>query len=167
MSRSKRVGVSAAVGDVVANADMIAVILAGNIGPLTFEAASLVCKTWLSVCRTDERILRGATSYQGGMTKGALMKLFAIASQEADALPRTSHKRYGGGSYFLYRKDAIDALLAKDGFETWQKRLNVRGQTPSKHSLSMYRNESRQRNPQQEERLRSREMQRQAWLRIR
>ena len=76
--------------DVVCDLDLVAHILAGNIGPSAFVAASLVCKGWLSVCRTDERVLRGAAQYQGGLTKGTLIKLFAISSCVADALPRTS-----------------------------------------------------------------------------
>ena len=107
----KRQRTRAAIDAVVSDVDLLALILSQGIGPASFTAASLVCRTWLRVCRSDERVLRGVALYQGGLTKGAFMKLFALTSKEADALPRTSHRRYGGGSYFLYRGDAVDAVL--------------------------------------------------------
>eukprot|EP00966_Prymnesium_polylepis_P291044 6721769-Prymnesium_polylepis.1 len=58
------------------------------------------------------------------------MKLFALSSQEADALPRSTHRRFGGGTYFIYRIDAIDTLLANNGMEEWRKRLHNRGRRP-------------------------------------
>ena len=116
----------AAIDAVVADVDLVGVILAGNIGPSGFAAASLVCKVWLSVCRMDERVLRGVAAYQGGLTKGVFMKLFAISSQEADALPRTKHKRYGGGVYFLYHREAVDAILAAGGITNWRTGLRLR-----------------------------------------
>ena len=119
---------SVAVEAVVSDTDLVALILATGIGPTSFLAAGLVCKAWLRVCRTEERILRGAALYQGALTKGALMKLFAIPSKVADELPRSSHKRYGGGRYFLYREDAINAVLAAGGMKAWQKRLRSRGE---------------------------------------
>ena len=36
-----------------------------------------MCKTWLRVCRSDERVLRGVAGYQDGLTKSGFMKLFA------------------------------------------------------------------------------------------
>ena len=112
MGANKRMRTHAVMRDVLSDLDLVAHILAGNIGPSAFVAASLVSKGWLSVCRTDERVLRGAAQYQGGLTKGTLIKLFAISSCVADALPRTSHARYGGGTYFLYGEAAINALDA-------------------------------------------------------
>ena len=108
------------VSDVVSNKDLVATILKDNIGPTTFADASLVCKTWLSVCRSNEHVLRGVAQYQGGLTKGVFMNLFAVSSLEADALPRTSHKRFGGGSYYLYGKDAVNTVLKTDGMEKWR-----------------------------------------------
>lgn len=115
---------------VVSDDDLVALILSHGIGPASFTAASLVCKSWLRVCRSDERVLRGVALYQGGLTKGAFMKLFAITSKEADGLPRSSHKRLGGGSYFLYRSNAVDAILAAGGIKEWRKRLLFRGENP-------------------------------------
>ena len=101
-----------AIDAVVSDVNLVALILAGNIGPSGFAAASMVCKSWLSVCREDERVLRGVAAYQGGLTKCVFMKLFAVSSQEADALQRAKRLRFGGGHYFLYRADAVDAVLA-------------------------------------------------------
>ena len=118
-----------AVNGVVSDADLVALILKDNIGPSTFAAASMVCKVWLSVCRSDEAVLRGVALYQGGLTKRLFTKLFAITPREADDLPRTTRKRYGGGSYFLYRGDAVDAVLAA-GIMEWRRRLCIRAECP-------------------------------------
>ena len=156
----------AAIDAVVSDDDLLALILSQGIGPASFTAASLACKSWLSVCRSDERILRGVALYQGGLTKGAFMKLFALTSKEADALPRSSHRRYGGGSYFLYRGDAVDAVLAAGGIKGWQKRLRFRAehpciigwlQKPDCFRLASWR----------EERLHAQAVQRWAWLSVR
>ena len=130
MSANKRVRVRAVMESVLADADLVGVILAGNVGPSAFAAVSCVCKTWAMVCKTDERVVRGAALYTGGLTKSALMKLFAISSQEADALPRSTHKRFGGGTYYLYQINAIDTLLANKGMEEWRRRLLNRGRRP-------------------------------------
>eukprot|EP00966_Prymnesium_polylepis_P305631 7062737-Prymnesium_polylepis.1 len=69
----------------------------------------MVCKTWLSVCQSNESVLRGVAQYQGGLTKSAFMKLFAVTSLKAEALPRTTQKRYDGGTYYLYSDAAVNA----------------------------------------------------------
>ena len=130
MVANKRMRVRAVMESVLADADLVGVILGGNVGPTTFAAASCVCRTWAAVCKTDERVVRGAAIYTGGLTKSALMKLFVIFSQEADALPRSTHKRFGGGTYYLYKIDAIDTLLANKGMEEWRRRLHDRGRRP-------------------------------------
>ena len=58
------------------------------------------------------------------------MKLFAITSIEADALPHSSHKRYGGGVYYLYTDNAVNAILAAGGIREWQRRLHLRAESP-------------------------------------
>eukprot|EP00966_Prymnesium_polylepis_P274395 6339617-Prymnesium_polylepis.1 len=154
--------VRAVVQKVLDDPDLVGLILAGNVGPSTFAVVSSVCKTWLSVCRVDMRVLRGVAQYQGALTKGALTKLFAISSQEADALPRTSHKRYSGGMYFLYQMDAIDSLLSRGGMQEWQRRLKERGKRAYPSQWLMH-NVSIQHASQQEERLHARALQRQIW----
>ena len=167
MGANKRMRTHAVMRDVLSDLDLIAHILAGSIGPSAFVAATLVSKGWLSVCRTDERVLRGAALYQGGLTKGTLIKLFAISSCVADALPRTSHARYGGGTYFLYREDAINAILANGGMKEWQKRLRSRGaETPCITHWSKGHDSTR-RVFRQEERLHARAVQRRQWLQTR
>lgn len=159
-----------AVDRVVSDPDLVALILRENIGVSAFGSASLVCRVWLQVCRSDVRLLRGVALYTDGLTKGAFMKLFAVSSSAADALPRTTHKRYGGGTYYLYRQDAVDAILADGGgMAAWRDRLRARAaspqcvvwpfgpdQPPSLRGMSG-----------QEERLRARAAQRRAWRRIR
>ena len=124
--RRRREAVTAAV---LSNADLVACILRGNVGPSTFAAASAVSRAWLQACRADEGVLRSVALYQGGLTKAALMRLFALSSCEADALPHTSHARHGGGCFFLYREPAVDALLGAAGMEAWRCRLRARAQS--------------------------------------
>ena len=165
MSSNKSTRTHAVMRDVLSDPDLVAHILAGNIGPSAFAAASLVCKGWLSVCRTDERVLRGAARYQGGVTKGTLIELFAISSSVADALPRTSHARYSGGKYFLYGDAAIDAILANGGMKEWQRRLRSRAEAPCIARWPKGHGCIR-RVFQQEERLHVRAVQRRWWLQI-
>jgi hypothetical protein len=166
MSANKRARTHATMRDVLTNLDLVGKILVGNIGPSAFAAASLVSKCWLSVCRTDEGVLQGVAQYQGGVTKTTLMRLFAVSPHEADTLPRTSHKRYGGGSYYLYGGAAIDAILANGGMKEWQKRLRSRGASPCLTRRQPQSSDIR-RAFQQEERLHARTAQRQAWFQIR
>ena len=119
-----------AITDVVSDPDLISLILIGNVGPTTFATASLVSKAWRSVCMTDERILRSVAWYQGGLTKGVFTKLFAVPSSGADNLPRTSHRRYAGGIYFLYHETAVDAVLKCGGMERWRERLRLQANRP-------------------------------------
>ena len=155
---------------VCSDPDLVALILRGNVGMSTFESVSLVCKTWLGTCRRDEALLREVALYTGGMTKGLFLKLFAVTSTEAAALPHTVHKRYGGGSYFLYGQAAVNALLADEGaMAAWRERLRRRGGSPTRypsvHATQPARH--RFRSPAaQEEFLRYHATQRQAWRRV-
>ena len=167
---NKRQRTRLAVSGVVSNPDIVALILADSIGPSTFAIASLVCKVWLSVCRTNEAVLRGVALYQGGLTKSIFTKLFAVAPREADVLPRTTHKRYGGGTYFLYGEDAVNVVLAAGGLHEWRRRLRLRAQDtrsiqwqspPQQHSLPC------RRALQREERLHKQASQRSAWKQLR
>ena len=151
-----------AIDAVVSDVNLVALILAGNIGPSGFAAASLVCRAWLSVCREEERVVRGVAAYQGGLTKGVFMKLLAVSSQEADALPRAKRLRFFGGHYFLYRVDAVDAVLAAGGIKAWRGRLRVRGKGPCIARWPSQQSDVRL-SSQQEERLRAQESQRRAW----
>ena len=116
-----------AIQTVVSDTDLVALILWGSIGPSSFNAASLVCKAWLSICRADERVLRSVALYTGALTKGVLMQLLAVTSRHADALPRESYARLNGGVCFLYCKAAIDQILAAGGLSAWRERVRMRG----------------------------------------
>ena len=100
------------------------------------------------------------------MTKGVFMKLFAISSREADALPHAKRMRWGGGVYFLYREDAVDAILAAGGIKAWRNRLTLRAEKPC---IARWPSQPGciRRSSQQEERLRVRASQRQAWALVR
>ena len=124
--RRRRAAVTA---EVLSNADLVACILRFNVGPSTFALASVVSRAWLQACRSDEGVLGSVALYTGGLTKAALMRLFALTSHDADALPRTAHARRGGGRYFLYREPAVHALLGAAGMEAWRCRLRDRSQS--------------------------------------
>ena len=131
MERTERTAVLA----VVSNPDLIAHVLTGNIGPSTLVAASEVCSTWLEVCRSDGELLRRTALYAGGVTKGTLMGLFAISSQDANALPRTTRPRYPNGFYYLYTEDAIAALVLRGG---WRARMRGRASVPRRRHWGLY-----------------------------
>ena len=160
-----------AIDTVVSDHDLMSVILRGPMGMTGFERVQMVCKVWLGVCRSDAVLLRGVALYTGGLTKGAFMKLFAVSPAAADELPRTTHKRYGGGSYYLYRQDAVDAVLAADGaMAAWRERLRLRGVNGSPMRLfpAQPRPLHQFRSPAaQEEYLHAREAQRREWHLIR
>jgi len=164
----KRQRTRLAVSSVVLSPDLVTLILTDNIGPITFAAASLVCKVWLSVCRSDAAVLRGVALYQGGLTKHVFTKLFAVTYREAEALPHTTHKRHGGGTYFLYREAAVNAVLAR-GVGEWRRRLRLR----SENECIIRRSPQHQQFPacrralQKEEHLHKQASQRSAWMRIR
>ena len=119
-----------AITNVVSDPDLISLILMGNVGPSSFATASLVSKAWRSVCMTDERIIRSVACYQGGLTKGTFTKLFALSSSDADVLPRTTHRRYAGGIYFLYHDAAVEAVLKRGGMDRWCERLRLQADRP-------------------------------------
>lgn len=132
---AKRRRREAVTAEVLSNTDLVACILQFNVGLSTFASASAVSRAWLQACRSDEGVLRSVALYQGGLTKAALMRLFALPSHDADALPRTSHARHGGGRFFLYREPAVDALLGAAGMEAWRCRLRARTQSQGSPSL--------------------------------
>jgi hypothetical protein len=117
---------SGAVEAVLSNEDLVAQILRGNIGPSAFAAASRVCKSWHSVCRSDESVLRSAALYQGAVTKTVLCGLLAVAPREAAVLPHTVHRRRNGGQYQLFGEPAIDAAIADGGMPALRDRLAKR-----------------------------------------
>ena len=143
-----------ATAEVLSNPDLVASILRGNVGPTTFAAAGAVSRAWLQACRFDEGVLHSVALYQAGLTKAALMRLFALSSHDADALPRTSHARHGGGHFFLYREPAVDALLGAAGMEAWRYRLHARAQLQGSTNIMRSRSRPRcapRRAPWQEE----------------
>ena len=105
---------------VLSSPDVVALVLS-HVGPATFGVASLVCWTWHRVCRSDEPLL--LTVMRGGLTKTTLMHLLVLTSQQADALPHTTHRRLRGGHYHLYDERAV---AASGGIEAWRARLQTR-----------------------------------------
>ena len=111
---------------VLSNPDLVFCILSSGIGPSTYFAATLVCKSWRDACRADETLLRLVALYQGGLTRGMFTRLFALTTREAREVPHTTRKRAQGGTYYLYGADAVDCVLAPGGFVKWRQRLGSR-----------------------------------------
>ena len=81
-----------------------------------------------SAIRDSPHLLVAAASNALALTKGQLVGWFALCDAEADRLPRTRHRRCGGGHYFLYRRPAFDGALGTllvDAME-WEARLEAR-----------------------------------------
>ena len=108
---------------VLSNADLVAHILSGTVGPSTYFAASLVSKAWHAACRADETLLRLVALYQGGLTRTVFTRLFALTQTEAEGLPHAVKRRPMGGVYYLYGADAVERVLADGGFAQWRARL--------------------------------------------
>ena len=111
---------------VLTNEDLVTQIFRGTIGPSTFAAISRVCKLWHSVCRSDETVLRMVALYQGGLTKTVFCGLFAMVPRDATALPHTVQRRRNGGSYYIFGKAAIDAVLVAGGMPALRVRVAKR-----------------------------------------
>ena len=126
-NRKRRVAV---MNEALSNPDVLACILRGNVGPSTFAVVSEVSRGWRAVCRSDVTVLRAVALYQGGLTRAKLVHLFAIAWNEARNLPCTGHLRHGGGTYYIYRASAVDALLGPSGMDAWRLRLYARAESP-------------------------------------
>ena len=114
---------------VLSNPDLVFCILSGGIGPSTYFAATLVCKSWRDACRADETLLRLVALYQGGLTRGMFTRLFALTAREARDMPHTTRTRAEGGTYYLYGAAAVDLVLAPGGFVKWRQRLESRPAT--------------------------------------
>ena len=115
---------TSAVHAVLSSPDLLGLVL-GCVGPVTFACARRVCKAWLDVCSTDERVLRSVALYSGGLTKSTFTRLFAVSGPEADTLPRSTYRRAAGGKYFLYGADAVDTVLADGGLARRRGRLQL------------------------------------------
>ena len=111
---------------VLSNPDLVFCILSGGIGPSTYFAATLVCKSWRDACRADETILRLVALYQGGLTRGMFTRLFALTQKEVLAMPHTVRRRPRGGVYYIYGAEAVECVLSDDGFAQWHVRLSNR-----------------------------------------
>jgi hypothetical protein len=95
----------------MSNADLVYVMLHGNIGPNTLAIASQVCKTWREVC-SMEAVMRAAALYTGGVTRGVFCGMFAVSFRESRAFPHEERKSGNGRTYYLYSEKAVDAMLA-------------------------------------------------------
>ena len=62
------------------------------------------------------------------LTKKQFMGWFALEHAEADALPRTRHKRVAGGFYFLYHQPAFEGVLGSylANAKEWEGRIQTR-----------------------------------------
>ena len=112
---------------VLENEDLLHLILQhARLTPAAFVAASRVSKGWRHVCQRDHMLLL-STVRERPLTKGALMGLLALRSDEADRLPREMWNRKGGGFYFLYSVEVAErAWRDMGGVEEWRTRLSKR-----------------------------------------
>lgn len=119
---------NAAMLAVTENGDLMRLVLA-KLEPRSYVYASRVCKQWRDVCR-DATLAIGSAKAAAWLTKRVMMGMLGLSSAEADALPRETHRRYGGGVMYVYPCDAVDE--AWDRFvksdAAWRARLEKRSQ---------------------------------------
>lgn len=130
-----RCGRHAATSAVLFDENLLGAILEGNIGPSGFAAVALVCRAWRDLCRTNERLLRAVALYTGGLTRTLFTCLLVVSKTLADALPRETGLRRGGGEYHLYGAPAVDTVLREHGgIRGWCERLRERGRSDARRA---------------------------------
>ena len=114
-------------GCVMGNQDLVQLILHhAQLSPVAFVAASRVSKTWHTVCKLDDSLVRSAAK-NSGVTKTVLMGLFAMSSDEVNRLPRTTKRRWGGGIIYIYSVGGVEeAWGVVGGVDRWHVRLSKR-----------------------------------------
>lgn len=123
--RRRRVGAS--IEAVLANDDLLALILS-NLAPTCYVSAGRVCKTWRDVCHRDASIALTVAKAASCLNKRVLMGLLALSSTEADALPRQTCRRRGGGVVYLYPGHAAEGAWLRfvGNAGEWRARLRQR-----------------------------------------
>jgi hypothetical protein len=113
---------SGAARAVLENDDLLAWILS-HTDATGFVTAGRVARQWRAVCHRDASLVIAAarTSF---LTKRVLVGLLGLSSTEADALPRQTLARRGGGVMHVYPSEVVDrAWLVVGGAEAWRARL--------------------------------------------
>jgi hypothetical protein len=108
--------------------DLVGLILRSvTISPTSFVSITRVCKQWREVCLSDASFLLRAVATQRYLTKGVVMGIFGLTSEEANRLPHEVVPRYKGGVQYRYSGAiAIEALHLAGGVLGWQSRLKRR-----------------------------------------
>ena len=113
--------------EVCANKDLVAHILRG-MSPETFVAAGRVCTEWRAALAHEE--VAASVTQGDGLTKQALVNVYALRSEDADAYPREARHRKRGGTYYVYGRKAREAVLRDTGgYEGLRERLRSRAKT--------------------------------------
>ena len=94
---------------VLGNSDLLKLILLNRIGPTQFSLLRRVSKAFRDLLDSDDELLRGTLTWQGGMTKTDLRSFMCLDRNSLEALPCERKT-----TYFLYREPAIK-LLTKPG----------------------------------------------------
>ena len=89
---------SAAMESVLVNGDLLGLIFAcADLGPADVVSVGCVSRLWCDVSLQDASLAIAAARAASCLNKRVLMGLLALSSAEADALPRETRRRWGGG----------------------------------------------------------------------
>lgn len=120
---------SAAMESVLANGDLLGLIFAcADLGPADVVSVGRVSRLWRDVSLQDASLAIAAARAASCLNKRVLMGLLALSSAEADALPRETRRRWGGGVVYVYPKYVVDEAWIRfvGSGEAWHARLRER-----------------------------------------
>jgi hypothetical protein len=94
--------------------DVIAHILRGRVGPLTFARARQVSRTWAIACE-DESLLCSIASYVDGLTRTQFRGLLHLTSEQARTYPHTTIHTVRAREWYLYTPAIVRQALHDHG----------------------------------------------------
>lgn len=94
--------------------DVIAHILRGRVGPLTFTRARQVSRTWAIACE-DESLLCSTVSYVDGLTRTQFRGLLRLSSEQARTYPHTTIRAVPAREWYLYTPAIVRQALHDHG----------------------------------------------------
>jgi hypothetical protein len=117
--------VGTAVDAVLANHDLLRLLLSGTVGPSSYATLAQTCCALRDFLYADAQVLRSAALYSGGLTKDVFCALFCLRGEHVDALfPYAQRHRFR-----LFGADAVDcALRSADPMTDRRLRLRVDAQ---------------------------------------
>lgn len=117
-------GAKDAMDAVFHNADLLKLILLGNISPSNFCLLRRTCKSIKALLDTDDEILRAVPLYCGNLLKNEMRSFFSLERTALESLPCTKVK-----NFVLYNKAAFDRVTGKGcAKELAKRRSSVAGQ---------------------------------------